>query len=210
MKKTIDNIIYVLTAALLITIVVLKDKYFIMVSISAIALSIIGILLLINKNNYAPVVLPMGISLGLSVLLYRFTKIPLYKATLLFFLASLALIMIATIIKYYFTLKYNIATHKKEVAAEIIDLIKNPNVDVDFYYPVLSYKIESEEYEINYPIGYAKNIPEIGDKIIINVNPNDYLDVYFKPDKMSIIKNYISSISVLILVTIVLVGLFKW
>ena len=49
----------------------------------------------------------------------------------------------------------------------------------------------------------------VGDKIMINVNPNDYLDVYFKPDKMSIIKNYISSISVLILVTIVLVGLFK-
>ena len=53
MKKIIDNIIYILTAILLTTIVLLKDKYFIMLCLAAGGLIIIGILLFINKNSYA-------------------------------------------------------------------------------------------------------------------------------------------------------------
>ena len=209
MKKTIENIIYIIGAILLITIVALKDKYFIMLSIAAVGLIIVGILLAIIKNNYAPVVIPIGVSLGISILLYSFTKIPAYKLTLLFFMLSLAFIMIATVIKYYITLKHNINTHKLEIAAEVTDLVKNPNLETEVYFPVLSYEIDGEYFDINYPVGYAKkDVPSIGDKITINVNPNDHIDVYFKPDKITVIRNYLSSIAVLALVAIVLITLF--
>ena len=75
-------------------------------------------------------------------------------------------------------------THKMIVSAKIIDLIKNPNTEKDIYYPVLSYVINGDRFEINYPFGYVKNIPNIDDTIEININPNDYLDVYFKPTKI--------------------------
>ena len=209
MKKVIDNIIYILGVSLLIAIVVLKDKYFIMVSLAAIGLTIIGILLFINKNNYAPVVLPSGLSMSLAAILYRFYKIPLYKVVVLFFMLSLILIMIGTMIKYHLILRENLMTHKLEIAAKVVDLVKNPNEEVDFYFPVLRYEIEGESFDINYPWGFAKNIPNIGDKISININPNDYLDVYFKPERKTVIKNYFSSICVLILAAIVLIGTFK-
>ena len=51
MKKIIDNIIYILTAILLTTIVLLKDKYFIMLCLAAGGLIIIGILLFIATNK---------------------------------------------------------------------------------------------------------------------------------------------------------------
>lgn len=209
MKKTIDNIIYILVAILLISVVALKDKYFLMLSITAVFLVVIGILLFINKNNYAPMVFPIGLSLGISILLYRFNKFPLDKTIIFFFMVSLILIMIFTIIKYYLTLKYNIYTHKLEVKAEIVDLIKNPNLEVDFYYPVLNYKVDGERFELNYPVGFSKNIPNIGDEMTININPNDHLDVYFKPLKKTVIKNYLSGVSVLVLASLVLIGILK-
>ena len=208
MKNIINNIIFILGAFLLITLVILKDKYFLMLSISAIVLLIIGILLLIIKHNFSPIVLPVSISLGLSLLLYHFAKIPTYKAVALFFMLSLALIMIITIIIYFSILNFNIKTHSLVVASKIIDLVKNPNTKTAIYYPVLNYTIDGESFEINYPRGFVKDIPDIDDEIYINVNPNDHLDVYFKPTKIEILKNCLSTLSVLVLVVIVLIGTF--
>lgn len=209
MKKIIDNIIFVLGALLLIIAIGLKDNYQLMLSIAAVLVTIIGILLFINKSNFSPIVLPIGISLAASVILYRFTKIPLYKITILFFTVSLFLILLITMIIYHLELKQYMKTHKMIVSAKIIDLIKNPNTEKDIYYPVLSYVINGDRFEINYPFGYVKNIPNIDDTIEININPNDYLDVYFKPSKKTILKNYMSCIAVFVLEIIVWISLIK-
>ncbi len=208
MKKIIDNVIYVLTAALLITIVALKDNYFLLLTVASVGLIIIGILLFINKNNYAPILTPVGISLGISLIAYKYASFPLHKSILLFFMLSIISIMIFTLIKYHITLKENIKIHSMVIEAEVTDLVKNPNLEKDVYYPVLTYEKGSEIFDINYPVGYYKNIPNIGDKIAINVNPNDYMDVYFKPTNDAILKNVISGISVIVLATIVLIGIF--
>ena len=206
MKKIIDNIIYILTAILLTTIVLLKDKYFIMLCLAAGGLIIIGILLLLNKNSYALILTPVGICLSISIILYKNFKFPIYKVTLIFFMLSLILIMIFTIIRYFYLLRFNMQIHCLVVEAEITDLIKNPNLEKEVYYPVLTYKKGGEIFDVNCPEGFYKDIPNIGDKMQININPNDYMDVYFKPPISLVIKNVFSSICAIILAIIVLVG----
>lgn len=206
MKKIIDNIIYILTAILLTTIVLLKDKYFIMLCLAAGGLIIIGILLFINKNSYALILTPVGICLSISIILYKNFKYPIHKVTLIFFMLSLILIMIFTIIRYFYLLRFNMQTHCLVVEAEITDLIKNPNLEKEVYYPVLTYKKGGEIFDVNCPEGFYKDIPNIGDKMQININPNDYMDVYFKPPISLVIKNVVSSICAIILAIIVLVG----
>jgi len=206
MKKIIDNIIYILTAILLTTIVLLKDKYFIMLCLAAGGLIIIGILLFINKNSYALILTPVGICLSISIILYKNFKYPIHKVTLIFFMLSLILIMIFTIIRYFYLLNFNMQTHCLVVEAEITDLIKNPNLEKEVYYPVLTYNKGGEIFDVNCPEGFYKDIPNIGDKMQININPNDYMDVYFKPPISLVIKNVASSICAIILAIIVLVG----
>ena len=110
---------------------------------------------------------------------------------------------------YYLILKHNLKTHNLLVTAQIVDLIKNPNTKKEIYYPVLNYTIDGESFEINYPLGFTKNIPNIDDTIDISINPNDHMDVYFKPLKKTVIKNYLSGVSVLVLASLVLIGILK-
>ena len=114
--------------------------------------------------------------------------------------------MIFTIIRYFYLLRFNMQTHCLVVEAEITDLIKNPNLEKEVYYPVLTYKKGGEIFDVNCPEGFYKDIPNIGDKMQININPNDYMDVYFKPPISLVIKNVFSSICAIILAIIVLVG----
>lgn len=198
MKKTIDNIIFILGAILLIIVVTLKDNYYLMLLCIAIFFSAIGILLVLNKNKYWAIVLPIGLSLSTSILLYNSKKYNLSSSTIIFFLTSLLLIMLITIVKYYITLKRSVLIHNLEVEAEITDLIRNPNFDIDLYTPVLTYKIKGEIFEVNHIKTFSKNVPEIGSIVRIKVNPNDYYDVYFEPDKSTVIKNYVNSIFIII------------
>ena len=208
MKKAIDNIIYILGAILLIVIVYLNDKYALMLTITAVFLVIIGLLLLMNGNNYAALILPIGICLSMSIAFYKAQKFALSTAAIFFFLSCLALIMLITIIKYHYSIKSREKTHKITIDAEITDLVRNPNFDIDYYTPVLTYEIDGESFDVNYNKGFTKQVPQIGDTIRIYVNPNDHSDVFFKPELSTLLKNYISSILIILICIFILISIF--
>ena len=79
--------------------------------------------------------------------------------------------------------------HSLEVESTVIDLVKNPNTNKEFYQPIYEYVIDDVVMEVGAPGYYEKRIPKLGDKLKIYVNPENHLDVYFESGKKDRIYN---------------------
>ena len=208
MKKVLDWLIYIICEAFAIFVFIYKDSYSMIIMVGAIFLIVLGVLLIFNKNNYASLVLLLGVCLEISYLLYKFKVLDRSSAIVFMFIFSLFNVLLMSVIRYFTTIKKSIDLHKMELEGTIVDLAKNPNFKKEVLVPLVEYKIKSEYFEFNYIIDDPKYVPKIGDKVKIYVNPNDYYDVYLPPSKRVIIKGLASTIFIMIASLLLLIDIF--
>ena len=208
MKKVLDWLTYIMCTAFAIFVFIYKDSFNMIIMVGAIFLIVLGIILILNKNEYSLIVLILGLCLETSYLLFRYKVLDKSSAIVFMFIFSLFIILLLSIIKYFVTIKANINTHKMELDATIVDLVKNPNFNKEVYVPLLEYKVKSEYFEFNYINDNPKYVPKIGDIVKIYVNPNDYYDVYIPPSKRAIIKGLASTIFIMIASLLLLIDIF--
>ena len=72
--------------------------------------------------------------------------------------------------------------HSLKVEATVIDLVKNPNTNREFYQPIYEYEVNDVVMEVGALGYYEKRIPKLGDKLIIFVNPEDSVN-FVSPSK---------------------------
>ena len=208
MNKIINNMIYVLAVILGILILIFKDNLANIILIVSIFSFLIGALLIIVKNLYGYLLSGIGLSTIIGTILYRM-KILELNDTITFTL-SLSLIMTITMayVIEFIKDKKNMKIHSLITEGEVIDIVRVPNVKKEVYYPIYRYEVDGELFDVDYLRIFKRKVPEIGDKKTIRVNPYDHLDVYFeqtKKDKLFIICCYLF----LIIVSIyIIVGLF--
>lgn len=202
MKKVLDNIIYIVGVIAAILFLIFKDNTKVVLIGMGVFSLIISILLILKKNNLAVVFSIVAVMFCISLLLYYKFKFPITKIIPLFLLGSFFFILIYSIINYKLILDNGIKVHKLEIEGTIVDLVKNPNVSGNVLLPIVRYSINGEDFEVNYYRSFLdKDAPGLGTKVIVNVNPNDYYDVYYKPSNGEVIKNFATNI-VLALITL--------
>ncbi len=207
-KKIIDNTIFVLGVIAAIFFLLFNSKIGVLIVGLDIIFLIISILLIINKNNLGIALAIISGTVGITLYLHHIKYFTVAESISFILIFSLLLLTVFSTIKYIKDLKDNERTHEMLVVAEIIDLIKNPNIIKEYYIPVLGYEINGEKFEVNFNAGFSKNVPEIGTTYNIYVNPNDHFDVYFKPPAINIAKNigvnvFLAIVSIIILFQII-------
>ena len=108
MKKVLDWLIYILCAAFAIFVFIYKDNFNMLIMVGAIFLIVLGILLIITKNEYSLIVLLLGICLEISYSLYRFKILDRSTAIVFMFIFSLFIILLLSIFRYFKSIKNNI------------------------------------------------------------------------------------------------------
>ena len=206
MKKVLDWIKFILCVAYALYIIINKDNYYGMVLFACPLVVIIGIIMAINKEDKWWLVLLIGICLSISFLLFRFNVIDLYEAVVFVLILTLLSVLASSLIAYFLKIKTSMNIHKMVVEAEIVDMIRNPNLEKEVYIPLLIYAVNEEEFEFNYvPSQFEKY--SIGDKITAYINPNDYYDVYIPPVKKAIIKNVVGIVFIMIITIVILIDI---
>jgi len=205
MKKVLDNLIYIVGVTAVILFLIFKDNTKVVVIGIGVFSLIISILLILKKNSLAMITSIVSIMFCITLILYFLANMSISKVIPLFLLGSFFFILLYSTINYKILLDQSIKAHKLEVEGEIVDLVKNPNVSEVVLTPVVKYKIDGESFEVNYYCSFLeKNAPSLGTKVKLNVNPNDYYDVYYKPSIGEIIKNYATNIGLALLTAFIL------
>jgi hypothetical protein len=203
-KKILDNIIYALGVMAAIFFLLFNSKLGVLIVGMDIFVIVISILLIINKNIIGVILAIISGTVGLALFLHHIKYFTSGESLSFVLDFSLFFTTVISTIKYLYDLNKNAKTHEMLVIGEVIDLVKNPNLAVDYYVPVLGYEIKGEEFQVNYNVGFSKNIPEIGDTYNLYINPNDYYDVYFKPPIGNVIKNIAVNVFLSIITLIIL------
>lgn len=208
-KKILDNLSFGVVVISLLLIVVFKDKVQTMLFIASGGFILYGILAFLDGNRYGVVSLGCGISLFGTMLLY--INEVLDKVDSITFIVCMSMSMII-VISYVFMFINEKAIFKKYsliVEAEVVDLEKNPNTKKEYYSPVYAYSLKNKDYLVNLPYYINRNIPKIGDKIKLYVDPDDNLDVYFDKNLFNKIRYWGSGIVLIVVCIGIIVSLFR-
>jgi len=202
MKKILDNIKFILCVIFLLFAIIFKDNLELIVLVGGPFLVIIGIIMIINKEENSWILLVLGLTLSLSYLLYHFKILDSSSSIIFMLMISLFFILLVTVINYVLILKNNMKIHSLLVEAKVVDLIKNPNLETEVLIPLLEYKIKAEEFQFNYANPDKKY--EIGESVFVYVNPYDLYDLYIPPKKKDILKNVAGTILVMVVSLIII------
>ena len=122
--------------------------------------------------------------------------------------SSVALLMFFTTIFDGLIKKGIKAKYSLEVMAKVIDLEQNKNVKKECYAPVYEYEVDGTIYEIVAPYYLDKNIPAIGDELMVRVDPTNAEQVYFDKSISEELKEKFVAIVLMIVCIMIIVGLF--
>ena len=122
--------------------------------------------------------------------------------------SSVALLMFFSVV-FDSLIKKGIRTkYSLEVTARVIDLEQNVNVKKECYAPVYEYEVDGNVYEIVAPYFLDKNIPAIGDELVVRVDPTNAEQVYFNKTIGDELKEKFVAICLIIVCVLIIVGLF--
>ena len=182
-NKIVDTIRFIVGAVTVILVFIFKDSLSTAGLIGSVGLLIYGVTSLLMKDRLGYVYSGLGISLFSSILIYKFKLLPQFESITFFMCLSLSLIIVISLMFDEVTDREFKKKHSLKVEATVIDLVKNPNTNREFYQPIYEYEVNDVVMEVGAPGYYEKRIPKLGDKLIIFVNPEDPLDVYFEKAK---------------------------
>lgn len=207
-EKILDGITLVLGLALVILLVVFRKDYDALLYSASILGILLGICFILKKYNYGYLIVSMAGSLLLSTIFY-YQKILIFNECVTFMIcSSVALLMFFTTI-FDGLIKKGIKTkYSLEVMAKVIDLEQNKNVKKECYAPVYEYEVDGTIYEIVAPYYLDKNIPAIGDELMVRVDPTNAEQVYFDKSLSEELKEKFVAIVLMIVCIMIIVGLF--
>ena len=207
-EKILDGITLVLGLALVILLVVFRKDYDALLYSAGILGILLGICFVFKKYNYGYLIVSMAGSLLLSTIFY-YQKILIFNECVTFMIcSSVALLMFFTTIFDGLIKKGIKAKYSLEVMAKVIDLEQNKNVKKECYAPVYEYEVDGTIYEIVAPYYLDKNIPAIGDELMVRVDPTNAEQVYFDKSISEELKEKFVAIVLMIVCIMIIVGLF--
>lgn len=207
-NKIIDSIRFTIGVVTLILVFIFKSNLSTVGLVAGIGVALCGFCSLLMGERLGYVFSGLGSSLFISMIIYKMKLLPQFESITFFMCLSLSLIVIISIIFDEVTDKDMKKKHSLEVESTVIDLVKNPNTNKDFYQPIYEYVIDDVVMEVGAPGYYEKRIPKLGDKLKIYVNPEDHLDVYFEKGKKDKIYNIAVGLFLLIASIVIIISLF--
>ena len=207
-NKIIDPIRFTIGVVTLILVFIFKSNLSTVGLVAGVGVALYGVCSLLMGERLGYVFSGLGSSLFISIIIYKMKILPQFESITFFMCLSLSLIVIISIIFDEITDKEMKKKHSLEVESTVIDLVKNPNTNKEFYQPIYEYVIDDVVMEVGAPGYYEKRIPKLGDKLIIYVNPEDHLDVYFEKGKRDKIYNIAVGLFLLIASIVIIISLF--
>ena len=207
-NKIIDSIRFTIGVVTLILVFIFKSNLSTVGLVAGVGVALYGVCSLLMGERLGYVFSGLGSSLFISIIIYKMKILPQFESITFFMCLSKSLIVIISIIFDEITDKEMNKKHSLEVESTVIDLVKNPNTNKEFYQPIYEYVIDDVVMEVGAPGYYEKRIPKLGDKLIIYVNPEDHLDVYFEKGKRDKIYNIAVGLFLLIASIVIIISLF--
>lgn len=207
-NKTVDTIRFIVGVVTVILVFIFKSSLSTAGLIGGVGLLLYGICSLLLGERLGYVFSGLGVSLFTSVLIYKFGLLPQFESITFFMCLSLSLIIVISLIFDEVTEREFKKKYSLETEATVIDLVKNPNTNKEFYQPVYEYVVNDVVMEVGSPVYYEKRIPKLGDKLIIFVNPEDPLDVYFEKSKSDKLYGIAVGMFLLIASIVIIITLF--
>lgn len=207
-NKIIDSIRFTIGVVTLILVFIFKSNLSTVGLVAGIGVALCGFCSLLMGERLGYVFSGLGSSLFISMIIYKMKLLPQFESVTFFMCLSLSLIVIISIIFDEITDKDMKKKHSLEVESTVIDLVKNPNTNKEFYQPIYEYVIDDVVMEVGAPGYYEKRIPKLGDKLKIYVNPENHLDVYFESGKKDRIYNIAVGLFLLIASIVIIISLF--
>lgn len=208
MKKILSTIKYTLIVTTMILLIVFQKNLTYAFYIVSVFCSIMGILLLIEKNRLGLLLEIFSIDSFISVIVYKKGILSFASSITLFISAFLAMALLVSVIYVFITNNIINKIYTRKEKAKVIDYEKYPNSKKKYLMPIYQYRIKNKEYIVKYP-SYLKNkIPKIDSECTLLVNPKDVEDVYFPVTKTKKITIILSGVFVIIICLIVIISLF--
>ena len=210
MKKDtiIDNLSFVVGLITIILLVIFRNNLSLDILITSIGISLYGLISVFRKNRYGYFLISVGLSLLITILLYRNDILDKVDSITFMIVCSIFLLMICSFIFDYFNKKETLSIFSMTVEGELIDLKRNPNMKKDYFQPIYRYTIKKDNYVVGYPKYLNKFLPKIGSTIKIHVNPDNYEETYFDKSKLDVLYTYLISLFLLIASLIIMITLF--
>ncbi len=166
-----------------------------------------GLCTMFNKEKTGYIFFSIGMAVAIGASLFMLKVLDKADTVIFILCGGTFLLMIVSVI---FNILNNINMRKKYslvIEAEVIDLVKNPNVKAEYYQPIYKYEIDGKVYSVNFP-GYKKNfIPKLGDTMTLYVEPEDHASAYFDKPIIEKVYSYASSIFLGVITLIIAIGL---
>ena len=207
-NKIVDTIRFTIGALTVVLIFVFKNSLSTVGLIAGIGAALYGVCSILMKEKLGYVFSGIGSSLFISVIIYKMKVLPQFESITFFMCLSLALIIIISLIFDELTNRSLKKIHSLEVEATVIDLVKNPNTNKEFYQPIYEYEVDGVLMNVGAPGYYEKRIPKLGDTLKIFVNPDDALDVYFEERKSDKLYHIGVGLFLLVASIIIIITLF--
>jgi len=209
-KEIFSNIGFVLVVASLIVILVYQKNIKVVVFAASFGLFVYGLITLMKERIKGIITCVFSVSLAISGALYFFKVFNLMKAFTFMMSFTVFWMMVLTAFFAYKQRKLLCSKYSIETEAEVIDLIVNPNTEEKYYQPYYKYEIDGEEYDVLYPAFINKNVPNIGDKTKIRVDPNDRDSIYFEKRIKDKVFDVALIIFFILVSLLIMVGQFIW
>ena len=207
-NKIIDSIRFTIGVVTLILVFIFKSNLSTVGLVAGIGVALCGFCSLLMGERLVYVFSGLGSSLFISMIIYKMKLLPQFESITFFMCLSLSLIVFIYFIFDKITDKDMKKKHSLEVESTVIDLVKNPNTNKEFYQPIYEYEIDDVVMEVGAPGYYEKRIPKLGDKLKIYVNPENHLDEYFESGKRDRIYNIAVGLFLLIASIVIIISLF--
>jgi hypothetical protein len=207
-NKMLDTIRFIIGVVTLILVFIFKKSLSDVGLIAGVGVTLYGICSLLMKEKLGYIFSGIGCSLFISILIFKLGILPQFESMTLFMCLSLSLIIVISMIFDKVADTDFKKTHSLTVEATVIDLVKNPNTNKEFYQPIYEYEVDGVVMNVGAPGYYEKRIPKLGDKLIIYVNPEDALDVYFEERKSDKLYHLAVGLFLLIASIIIIITLF--
>lgn len=182
-EKVINCLTYILTIILVIGILLFQNdikKVFIFGSVMAFFL---GILMVLRENKIGFLVTALGFSGVVTFFIYEREILDFNDSVTFMVCLSVALMVVLTDIFMVRMRKMILKKFNIILLGEVIDLEKNKNTRKEFYKIIYRYDIGGMEYIVEDPRYKKSNLPAIGDKREILVDPENLESTYFLPSK---------------------------
>lgn len=207
-QKIIDTMIYIIAIITVILILIFQTNKSMVLLIASIGGILLGLCFTIQNKKHGILIISLCISLLLSTILYKNKTLTLHNSLTFFISLSIASMLLITFIVEFINRKIISKIYTIKQQATVIDLKKYPNSKKEYYQPIYEYEIDNNIYHVEYPDYKQKFIPNIGDKKDIYIDPNNYEEIYFKPEIKDDLFKFFIGLILIIACLIILVGLF--